>query len=440
MKQTRYRLAFALTIAAALLLAGVARSQTISVTPARETGVYAIGEPIVWQVVVPDADRAAITSAHYQVRYAGGKIVAEGDVDLSSGAAQVRYTPTQPAAYLLTVSTKLDGGKIVSADGGAAADPDRITPSLPRPADFDSFWQEKLAELRAIDPAPAVERSDSGIPGIVYETATLANIDGARVHIQMAYPEGGKDLPAQLILQWAGVYGLKKSSVTDPAAQGWLAVNVMAHDLDLNMPDSYYQTAAATTLKNYIAIGNADRNTSYFLKMVLGDVRAADYVATRPEWDGKTMIATGASQGGFQSIALAALDPQIKAIMTLVPAGCDVDGAVAGRATPWPYWTAASTSPNAAAVQETSRYYDAVNFASDVHVPALVAIGLIDRTATPTGDLAMFNQLAGPKELVLLPLSNHHGDGKAQGPYYPRLNRWLQALRDGQPVPPPSGK
>jgi cephalosporin-C deacetylase-like acetyl esterase len=411
-------------------------AQTLHVAPSHADGVYAAGVPIVWTVTVENGAPGSVSSGHYVVKYGGGKVETEGDFDLSSGSAQIQYTATDPAAYLVVVTAKSSAdSKSIHADGGAVFDADKIKPSLPRPADFDSFWKSKLAEVRAIDPASVVTQEDCGIPGVVYETVTMANIDGSHVYAQVAYPTGGAHLPAQIILQWAGVYGLHKDWVTTPARNGWLAINVMPHDLPLNMPDSFYENAKNTTLRDYIAIGFDDRDKSYFLRMILGDIRAADYIQKRPEWDGKTLIATGTSQGGYQSIALAGLDPAITAIMVLVPAGCDITASAAGRAMPWPYWLAHATQDNAAKVQQVAQYYDTVNFASNVHCPALAGIGLIDHTSTPNGDLAMFNQLAGPKQKVLLPFSDHLGHGNAQGPYHPIAARWLDLLKqDKNPV------
>ena len=61
--------------------------------------------------------------------------------------------------------------------------------------------------------------------------------------------------------------------------------------------------------RNYQAVGNTDRETSYFLNMYLRDSRALDYLLTRPDWDGKTIVLTGGSMGGQQSLALAGLRP-----------------------------------------------------------------------------------------------------------------------------------
>ena len=57
-----------------------------------------------------------------------------------------------------------------------------------------------------------------------------------------------------------------------------------------------------------------------------------------PDWDGKTLIVTGASQGGLQSFATAALCPQVTEVLTMVPAGCDACAMLATppRASSWP--------------------------------------------------------------------------------------------------------
>jgi cephalosporin-C deacetylase-like acetyl esterase len=413
----------------------LALAQQIRIAPSHANGVYAATEPIVWNVSVTGDNASQVRSAHYVVKKGGGDVIAQGDIDLSSGSAQVTTSQTAPLAYLLVVTapSPLAGQpKPLAANGGAVVAPERIQPSMPRPADFDAFWAKQLADLAAVPASPVIEKSDSGRAGVDYETVTMDNVGGAKIHLQLARPARDGQFPAIVILQYAGVYGLKKESVTGPAAQGWLAIDVMAHDLPLNQPDSFYATAAASTLKDYATIGNADRDTSYFLKMLLGCVRAAQYVTTRPDWNGKTLVAAGTSQGGFQAVALTALMPRITAVMALVPACCDQTADVAGRAVPWPYWIKVATAQNRDALRQASRYYDTVNFASMVHVPALIGIGLVDQTSVPSGDFAMVNQLAGAKEAVILPFSDHHGTNNTQAAYQARAAQWRAAILAGQ--------
>ncbi len=197
----------------------------------------------------------------------------------------------------------------------------------------------------------------------------------------------------------------------------------------------FYQQQQQGPLKDYPYIGNDDREKSYFLRMYLSCYRAADYLTSRPDWDGKTLVVMGTSQGGLQAIMTGGFHPKITALLANVPAGCDHTGPLVGRQGGWPQWLSRAQGENAAKVIETSKYYDVVNFARRVKCPALVSVGLIDTTCPPPGVIAAFNQMQGPKELLVLERSNHHGTNNTQAAYYARSGEWLKALAAGNPAP-----
>ena len=170
--------------------------------------------------------------------------------------------------------------------------------------------RQKLKELEAIPANPKLESVDIGRTNVAYWKITMDNIRGSHIHGQIARPAEGKKFPALLIVQWAGVYGLQTNWVTDRAAEGWLALNIEPHDLPIDQPASFYKEQFDGPLKNYWAIGNDDRDTSYFLRMYLSCYRAVDYLASRPDWDGKTLVVMGDSQGGQQTLMIAGLHPK----------------------------------------------------------------------------------------------------------------------------------
>jgi dienelactone hydrolase len=57
--------------------------------------------------------------------------------------------------------------------------------------------------------------------------------------------------------------------------------------------------------------------------MYLRDSRAIDYIATRPDWDGKTIVIMGTSMGGQQSLVTAGLNPKVTAVLVNEPSGAD---------------------------------------------------------------------------------------------------------------------
>jgi hypothetical protein len=192
---------------------------------------------------------------------------------------------------------------------------------------------------------------------------------------------------------------------------------------------------AAGPLKDYPAIGNDDRETSYFLRMCLSCCRAAQYLTERGDWDGHTLVVTGGSQGGLQSIVTAGLHPKISAVLACVPAGCDLNGPLAGRMPGWPMWYWKTQGKDEVKVRKAAGYYDVVNFASRVKCPVLIGVGLIDTTCPSPGVYTAYNQLQGPKEIVVLPFGEHGEKKGSHGLYYARFGVWSQALVKGIPAP-----
>lgn len=312
-------------------------------------------------------------------------------------------------------------------------------PAKERPADFDAFWEGKLAEMAKVPLDAQVETPDlQPMAGVRYTKFSLAVNDTLRVRGQTAWPDKNGQYPALVIFQWAGVYPLQPETVTGKAQKGWLAVNVMAHDLPIGEPEAFYEELKSDELKEYGLIGRDNRETSYFLRMFLGARRVLDFVKTLPEWDGKTLVAHGTSKGGAQAIVAAALGEGVTAVVINVPAMCDQNAPSAGRGAPFPYWTAKPPGDfDTAKISEAADYYDVVHFAPRVKAPVLVSAGLRDQSCPPHGIAAMANALGGLKELIFLPGANHQGDGGTHEPYLKRSKVWLDALREENPVPPP---
>jgi cephalosporin-C deacetylase-like acetyl esterase len=417
---------------ALLLPTAGAAAQEIVAGPANGTGVYSVGEAVQWKVELKGAPDVA--SLDYVIKKNNLTPMAQGKLALAGGVATLESKLDEPGTLLVEFKAKA-GDKPIRGLAGAAIEPKKIAPSAPPPDDFDAFWKAKLAELSAVAPNPQLQAADSDKPTVDYNKLTLDNIRGTKIYGQLARPKTPGKLPALLIVQWAGVYGLPKGNVTNRAEQGWLCLNIMAHDLPFDQPEAFYKEQQAGALKDYTRQGNDDPDKFYFLRMYLGCYRAAEYLATRDDWDGKTLVVMGTSQGGMQSILTAAIHPKITAMIANVPGGCDFTGSTIGRVNGWPNPLGTAWDRDAKKVRATVGYYDLVNWAPRIKVPALVSVGLIDETCTPPGIFAACNRMAGPVEMVILPLSDHQGRGGTQQAYFKRSEEWLRALAKGQPVP-----
>jgi cephalosporin-C deacetylase-like acetyl esterase len=412
---------------ALLLLAMPAKAQTLPnvnlvLVPFHASNIYKVGERVGWTVRASLG--AAYTKYSYEIRENNLKVLKSGLLDVASGEGVIETTLDHPGmvyARLSFIGAPPPTGPTTPQEldkmtVGAAVAPDQIRPPVARPADFDSFWAGKLAALKRVPINAKLEPAATDQAGVELSTVTLDSLN-SQVHGYLAAPKGGGKHPAIVFYQYAGVYPLQKNTVTDRAAEGWLAFDVDSHDM---APDQ------ATAPKNYARIGDDSRETSYFLDMYLRDTRALDYIQSRPDWDGKTIVIMGMSMGGQQSFAAAGLNPgRITAMIVCVPAGADFSGDLHGSRRGYPNWPVDDPK-----VVEAARYFDAVNFASAIKAESLVALGFIDTTSPPFGVFSAFNQIQGPKEAVPMPLSDHNNvTPQAQGDYYRRSKEALDQLR-----------
>ena len=96
-----------------------------------------------------------------------------------------------------------------------------------------------------------------------------------------------------------------------------------------------------------------------------------------------------------------------------------------GRASGYPNVPADNPKALAAAP-----YFDTVNCAPRITAPSLVSMGFVDTVSPPVGIFAMFNQIRGPKEAVLMVDSphNHQATPEQMAAYTDRSANWLRAL------------
>jgi cephalosporin-C deacetylase-like acetyl esterase len=378
--------------------------QQLTFTPYHANDIYAVGETVGWTVTPGPVQP---TYAYkWTIRRNNAVVLKEGKLDLSTGQDKIEITVDGPEMIYVAVepfatdaTATFTGGNTGRNNGlyavGAAVAPTKIPLSAPRPDDFDAFWDGKLAMQAKLPMHAELTPVQTEVPGVELNIFALDAL-GSKAHGYIAKPAHDGKFPALIQLQYAGVYALNAHAAAQHAAEGWLFINVDSHD---KLPSD----ASGDVPKNYQTIGNTDREKSYFLNMYLRDSRVLDYLMTRPDWDGKTIVLTGGSMGGQQSLALAGLRPEkISAVLVCVPAGADTNGDLHGRKAGYPNWP--SNNPDS---MKTALYFDTVNFASRIHAPVLAGMGFIDTISPPAGIWTALNQMSGPKEALPLIESEH---------------------------------
>jgi cephalosporin-C deacetylase-like acetyl esterase len=379
-------------------------AQQLTFTPFHSNGIYGVGETVGWTVTpgpVPSTYQYKWT-----IRRNNAVVLKDGKLNLSSGRDTIQVAGDQPEMIYVAIEpysdaadAHFDGGNTGRDTGlyavGAAVAPAKLEVSTPRPPDFDAFWDAKLAAQARIPIDPVLTPVDTDVPGVDMNMFQLDAL-GSKVHGYLAKPAREGRFPAVIQLQYAGVYALNAGAVARRASEGWLIMNVDSHD---KLPSD----PSGGIPRGYQAIGNTDRETSYFLKMYLRDSRALDYLLTRPDWDGRTVVLMGGSMGGQQSLALAGLRPEkMTAVLVCVPAGADSNADLHGRKAGYPNWP--SGNPD---VMTTALYFDTVNFAPRITAPVMAGIGFIDTTSPPAGIWTMLNLVHAPVEALPMIDSEH---------------------------------
>jgi cephalosporin-C deacetylase-like acetyl esterase len=440
-------LACAALIACALAVFGSASAADgpqLSFTPYHADGIYALGDKIGWTVTPVPGGVAPKGRFSYRVKSNDLDVVKTGSFDLGSGTAAIELTFNRPAMLYVEVDYQAGSALALSpaeyaqvnrdlkallekgdpslksllgkypgyellrpefssgafaenrvAVLGAAVAPTRLKPSVPGPADFDAFWATQLAKLRRIPADPVLTPMPTSQPDVKLFRVRLDSV-GSHVQGYLAMPDRHGKFPALILYQWAGVYALQPDWAANRAAEGWLTLDVDSHDLP---PDQ-----GTGVPKDYQAIGNHSRDTSYFLDMYLRDTRSLEYIRSSPRWDGRTVVLTGTSMGGQQSLVTAGLNPgKVTAVLVNEPAGADSNGDLHGRRAGYPGWD--SSDPR---IMNTALYFDTVNFAPHITAATLIAMGFIDTTAPPAGIWTELDEIPGPTEAVPMIESAHN--------------------------------
>ena len=402
--------------------------QQLTFAPYHSSGIYDVGETVGW--IVTPGPVTPTYAYKWTARRNNAVVLKEGKLDLSSGQAQIEAVSDEPGMIYVSIEPyaasgdtavpAYSGGNTGRDNGlyavGAAVAPAKIGLSIPRPEDFDVFWEAKLAAQAKIPINPVLTPASTNVPDVELSVFALDAL-GSKAHGYLAKPAKEGKFPAVIQLQYAGVYALNAGLSAQRAAQGWLAVNVDSHD---KLPTE----ASGGIPRGYQAAGNTDREKSYFLNMYLRDSRVLDYLLTLPEWDGKTIVLTGGSMGGQQSLVLAGLRPEkITAVLVCVPAGADTNGDLHGRKAGYPNWLSTDAD-----VMKTALYFDTVNFASHIRAPVMAGMGFIDTISPPAGVWTALNQIAGPKETLPMIESEHDNLTPQKGRACPARTREILDL------------
>lgn len=290
-------------------------------------------------------------------------------------------------------------------------------PPRTEPPDFDAFWQETLAQTRALPLNAAFERADFGLRAVQTYDVTFNGFGGQPIKGWLILPAqrsgslpcmvefigygGGRGFPTDwLVWANAGYAHL----VMDTRGQGSVWRNG-------DTPDSE-SAGSNPQFPGFMTRGVLNPRTYYYRRVFADAARAIETARAHPAVDAARIGVTGGSQGGGIALAMSALADNVQLALCDVPFLCHYRRAVEITDAD-PYAELGKylkiQRDKIDAVFETLAYFDGVNFAARSHARALFSVALMDEVCPPSTVFAAYNHFAGPKEIRVWEFNHHEG-------------------------------
>lgn len=398
----------------------------VTVTPDHQDWNYKVGETVNFVINVR---KSGTLLDNVNVDIEAGPVMypdVKKSMTLKDGTAKWSGKMAKPGFYRVTATAHV-GGKDYKGLCTAGFSPEKLRPYCQEPKDFDAFWKKALDAARNNDLNPTKrllpERCTKDMN--VYEVSYVNNNWNSRMFGILSVPVKPGKYPALLRVPGAGVRSYSGDTYTAPGK--CIVLEIGVHGIPVTMEQNVYDDLHNGALDGYWNFNVAEPDKNYYKRVVTGAVRGVDFIASLPEWDGKTIGVTGASQGGFLSLAVAALDKRITFLGVVHDAMCDYEAELHNVGGGWPhtiYWDMKSgLDKNLINLKvEGGRYYDGVNFARRVTQPGWYSFGYNDEVVPPTSSYSTYNIVTAPKILSVYQMTGHYW-------YQEQWDEWQDFLR-----------
>jgi len=270
--------------------------------------------------------------------------------------------------------------------------------TLERPADFDQFWADIMAEVGQIPLNPSMVhvplRSTDEVD--VYEIH-YDSLDHVRVAGWYARPKEAYLAPPYPGLLIVPGYVSEPTLPKSWAKMGYATVGVAPRG-KLRSNGQYNPGYPGLLVDNII-----DKHTYAYRGFYVDAARAVDFIQTRPEVDQSRIGVHGSSQGGALTVTTSALrNDVISCGAAGAPYLCGfMDAAALTHSYPYEEINdyLRQHPDHEPMVRETLAYFDGINFAPLIKAPMFVYIGLEDDVVPPETGYALVKAMNCPKTL-----------------------------------------
>ncbi len=284
----------------------------------------------------------------------------------------------------------------------------------PKPNDFDSFWDQSLAEQADCAQELVITKKDFSADFAECFELRFKGTRGGTVFAKYIRPKGKKNCPALLRF-----HGYSASSGDWANQLSWAARGFAVASMDCRGQGGSSEDTGSyqgMTLRGHIVRGlDGPPEQMYFRNVFLDTAQLARVVADFDEVDASRMGATGGSQGGGLTLACASLAP-IKMCAPVFPFLCDYrrvwEMDLAKDAYDELRYFFRSFDPRHEREDELFTklgYIDNQHLASRIKGEVLLLGGLMDTITPPSTYFAAYNKITSRKRHVMYPDFGHEG-------------------------------
>lgn len=285
-------------------------------------------------------------------------------------------------------------------------------PSSTAAPDFDSFWEETLAEMAQVP--LSYERHEIAYPvkGLKVYRIYYQGFNDAQIEGVLAIPEQSVPLPG--IVEYHGYNWVNDGDVhhaVNLALKGYAVLRMFCRGQFAGSINNVVASNGHNT--GWMTQGIQNKYEYYYRAVYMDAVRAIDVLAAQPEVDATRIAVTGGSQGGAITLAAAALSETPVLAVADYPYLSNFERAI--DVTPnGPYYELNeyfrrnSSSPQLEVnAKQTLSYFDIMNLAPRIKCYTWLTVGLIDDITPPSTIFAAYNHLTCDKDIEVYRYFGH---------------------------------